>query len=316
MTAGADRFEVPREAAGERLDRFLADRYEVARHQVAGWLKEDRVEVDGEPAKASLRLSGGERVACRPRPIEQDPRMVPEPEPLALIHTAPGYAVVDKPAGLVMHPGAGRPRGTLAHRLLARFPETARVGGPGRPGIVHRLDRDTSGLVVVARTPAAYQKLTRAFAARRVDKRYLGIVYGDPGVATGRIDLAIGRHRSRRQEMAPRRGGRTAARVHLKASGWPLVGDPTYGEARWKGLQPPAAAVARAFPRQALHAWRLAFDDPDDGEPRCFEAPLPADMAELWRAATGLEPPELPPPGNARGPDEGPGRPSPPSRRS
>ncbi len=222
---------------------------------------------------------------------------------------------IDKPPGLAVHPGAGRRTGTLAHRLLARFPEIAGVGGPGRPGIVHRLDKDTSGVMVVARTATAYQRLARAFATRQVDKRYLAICHGTFS-APREVDAPIGRHPTRRQEMTVRAGGRPARsrlhplgaaagaslvevelltgrthqmRVHLKSIGHPLVGDPVYGEARWKAATAAARALLRDFPRPALHAWRLALTHPAEACRLELEAPVPEDMRALWRGLSGRE---------------------------
>jgi 23S rRNA pseudouridine1911/1915/1917 synthase len=188
------------------------------------------------------------------------------------------------------------------------------VGGPGRPGIVHRLDQGTSGVLAVARTPAAHVRLARAFAERKVEKRYLAIVYGEPSPPSGWIDAPLGRHAQRRKEMTVRQDGRpartgyrtlaTAAgisrveldlhtgrthqiRVHMKHLGNPLVGDPVYGEARWKGLPRTVQAPLRDFPHPALHAWRLAFAHPLDGRPLAFEAPVPADLRGLWQRVTG-----------------------------
>ncbi|MDP9122825.1 MAG: RluA family pseudouridine synthase, partial [Acidobacteriota bacterium] len=230
--------------------------------------------------------------------------------------------VLDKPAGLTVHPGAGRPAGTLAHLLLGRYPEMAGVGGPGRPGIVHRLDRGTSGILVAARTAAAYHPLTRAFAARQVGKRYLAVVYGELAPRAGSIEAPIGRHPERRKEMTVRRDGRPARtgyrtlaaargislveldlatgrthqiRVHLKSAGHPLVGDPVYGEARFHGLPRPVQAPLRDFPRPALHAWRLALSHPIDDRPLRFEAPVPGDLRALWEAVTETPWPPLPP---------------------
>jgi 23S rRNA pseudouridine1911/1915/1917 synthase len=231
--------------------------------------------------------------------------------------------VLDKPAGLTVHPGAGRPSGTLVHRLLARYPELAGVGGPGRPGIVHRLDRGTSGVLVVARNPRAYAALSGAFAARTIGKRYLAVVYGAPRPAAGEIRAPIGRHRERRKEMTVRPDGRPAwtgyrtlaapaasglalveldlgtgrthqIRVHLKSIGHPLVGDPVYGEARWRGLPRPSQAALASFPRPALHAWRIALPGPGPSR-RVFEAPVPADLRRLWEQAAGAPFPALPP---------------------
>jgi 23S rRNA pseudouridine1911/1915/1917 synthase len=312
---------VTAEEAGERLDRHVARRLDAPRNQVQGWIEAGRVRVDGAPRRPSHALRAGERVECEPPPPAVEDRVAPEPGELAVLHEDPWLAVIDKPAGLVVHPGAGVAAGTLAHRLLHRYPEMAGVGGPGRPGIVHRLDRDTSGVMVAARTAEAYRSLTRAFAARKVDKRYLAVVYGTPPAA-GTVDSPIGRHPARRREMAVRRrGGRPAEtrfrtlasaepvslveldlrtgrthqiRVHLKTLGHPLVGDPVYGERRWKGVHGPARRPLEVFPRPALHAWRLAFPHPADGARSAHEAPVPADLARLWREIAGGELPALP----------------------
>ncbi len=309
-----ERWRCPAEGAGERLDRHVAERLGVARNRAQQWIRAGRVTVGGAAAKASHRLEAGEEIVCDPLPLSQEGEIEPAPGPLAVLYEDAAIVVLDKPAGLVVHPGAGRDAGTLAHRLLARYPETGAVGGPGRPGIVHRLDRDTTGVLVVARTPEAYAALSAAFAERRVEKGYLAVVYGEPRPREGVLDAPIGRHPRRRKEMAVVPGGRPARtgyrtlaagggiallaldlgtgrthqiRVHLKDAGWPLVGDPVYGEARWKGLPRDRQAPLRAFPRPALHAWRLAFAHPATGERVAFEAPVPEDLARLWRSATG-----------------------------
>ncbi len=301
------------ETAGERLDRHVAARLDVPRNQVQRWIAGGLVRVNGGGAKPSALVAAGDRVECSP-PAPKEERIVPEPGALTVLHEDAELVVIDKPPGLAVHPGAGRATGTLAHHLLDRYPEMAGVGGPGRPGIVHRLDQGTSGALVVARTPAAYARLSRAFAAREVEKKYLGIAYGSPAPPAGTITAPIGRHPQRRQEMAVRAGGRPARtgyrtlaaragisllemdlatgrthqiRVHLKSIGHPLVGDPLYGEARWKGLPRPVQAALRDFPRPALHAWRLAFRHPATGEPLACEAPVPEDLRNLWEEVTG-----------------------------
>jgi 23S rRNA pseudouridine1911/1915/1917 synthase len=300
-------------AAGERLDRAVAARLDLPRNQVQRWIRDGCVQVNGRAPKPSALLAAGDVVTCQP-PERRDDRVQAEEGDLAVLYEDDALAVLDKPAGLTVHPGAGRSTGTLAHHLLARYPEMAGVGGPGRPGIVHRLDQGTSGVLVVARTPAAHVRLARAFAERRVEKRYLAIVYGTPEPAAGLIDAPLGRHAVRRKEMAVRHDGRPARtgyrvlaaasgislveldlhtgrthqiRVHLKHLGHPLVGDPTYGEARWKGLPRPVHPPLRDFPRPALHAWRLAFQHPVDGRPLAFEASVPRDLAALWGTVTG-----------------------------
>ena len=329
-------------AGGERLDRHVAAACQLPRNQVQQWIRAGRVRLNGRPAKAAELVAPGDLVECDPPPPTVE-TLVPEPGDLAVIHEDAAMVVLDKPAGLTVHPGAGRATGTLVHLLLARYPEMAGVGGPGRPGIVHRLDRGTSGVMAVARTATSYQRLSRAFAGRAVVKRYLGIVYGRPAAGAGVVDAPIGRHRERRKEMTVRPDGRPAQtgyrvlasrsgisllqldlatgrthqiRVHLKSLGHPLVGDPVYGEARWRGLPRQAQAPLRDFPRPALHAWRLALPAParaesgaggaeagggDGGDAAAgpvawqrFEAPVPADLRRLWQEAAGEPFPPLP----------------------
>lgn len=308
------------EGTGERLDRHVATRLGVARNQVQRWIEEGLVTVNGLKAKPSAALAAGDRVECNP-PEPREERVVPERGDLRVLYEDGDLVVLDKPAGLTVHPGAGRSTGTLAHHLLDRYPEMAGVGGPGRPGIVHRLDQGTSGVLAVARRAESYARLARAFASREVGKRYLAIAYGVPSPVSGTIEAPIGRHPQKRMEMAVRPGGRPSRtgyrtvsaqsgislleldlatgrthqiRVHLKHIGHPLVGDPVYGEARWKGLPRPVQAPLRDFPRPALHAWRLAFKHPGTGEPLSFEAPVPEDFRELWRTVTGQPFPPLP----------------------
>lgn len=313
-------WEVSPDHIGERLDRHVAARLDVPRNQVQGWIRDGHVLVNGREAKASTPLAAGDRVECRP-PGPKEERVLPEEGDLRILFEDTDIAVLDKPPGLTVHPGAGRTSGTLAHFLLARYPEMAGVGGAGRPGIVHRLDLGTSGVIVVARTAPAYLRLSRAFARREVEKRYLAIVYGTPHPAAGTIEEPIGRHPQRRKEMAVVPGGRPARtgyrtvaaragislleldlgtgrthqiRVHLKHLGHPLVGDLVYGEARWRGLPRPVQAPLRDFPRPALHAWRLRFPHPTTGKTVESEAPVPEDLRELWERVTGEE---LPPAG-------------------
>jgi len=310
-----ERLRVPPEAAGERLDRFLSRQLDVPRNQLQRWIDDGRVRIDGAAAKPAHRLLAGAEVAWEAPPPPTDDRLAPEAGDLAVLYEDDALIAIDKPAGLTVHPGAGRSTGTLVHRLIARYPEIAGVGGPGRPGIVHRLDRGTSGVMVVARTPSAYQHLSRAFAARQIEKRYLAICHGVMRVPR-EIEAAIGRHPTRRQEMTVRAGGRPArsrirplattpaaslvevelltgrthqVRVHLKSVNHPLVGDPVYGEARWKAATGSARAALRDFPRPALHAWRLAFTHPTDGRRVELESPPPDDLRELWRALAGQD---------------------------
>ncbi len=288
---------------GNRLDRHVAAVCRLPRNQVQQWIRGGRVLLNGRPAKPAEVVAAGDRIECEPpEPVPET--LVPEPGELSVLYEDADLVVLDKPAGLTVHPGAGRSTGTLVHLLLARYPEMAGVGGPGRPGIVHRLDKGTSGVMVVTRNSAAYHRLSRAFAGRTVTKRYLAIVYGRPAADAGVVDAPIGRHRERRKEMTVRADGRPARtgyrvlaahsgislleldlatgrthqiRVHLKSIGHPLVGDPVYGEARWHALPRPAQAAPRDFARPALHAWRLALPGPSP----------PAREGEAEGAATG-----------------------------
>lgn len=306
-------FTVPEDKQGERLDRVLSGHLSLPRNQIQKWLAAGHILVDGERAKPSHKLNGGESVSVSPPPVT-DGRVAPEAGELALLYEDQDLIVIDKPAGLTVHPGAGRHGGTLVNRLVERFPEIRGVGGSGRPGIVHRLDKDTTGVLVVARSHLAYQELSQAFAEHRIGKRYLAIVYGRPRNAEGRVDLPIGRHPRKRKEMTVRPGGRRATsrfrvhasasgmsllevvietgrthqiRVHLKAIGHPLVGDPVYGENRFKTLRGPSRDAARRFSRPALHAWNLELEHPRSGERMTFRAAPPADLRALWESAAG-----------------------------
>ena len=303
--------EITPRGVGQRVDRYLALRLGVPRNQIQQWIREEHLWVDGRTVKPSYALELGDRVTWEPpiRSVAHD--LAPEEGELAILFEDDHLVVLDKPAGLAVHPGAGRPTGTLIHRLLARYPEMAETGGPNRPGIVHRLDKDTTGVMVVARTADAYLRLSEAFAERRVEKRYLAIVYGSFRRSTGEIDRPIGRHPNRRKEMAVRPDGRPAhtsyrvtgeangislltieigtgrthqIRVHLKAAGHPLVGDPVYGEARWKGYKGDLQRWLKGFGRPALHASSLSFDHPDSGDRHKFTAPPPSDLIDLWKA--------------------------------
>ena len=305
----AGRLRVPAEWEGERLDRALSTHLGLPRNQIQSWIRDGRVRVAGAPArKTGEPLRAGVDLDWEAPPAI-DARIAPEPGEIAVLFEDEHLIALDKPAGLVVHPGAGRSSGTLVHRLLARYPELAGVGGPGRPGIVHRLDGGTSGAMLVARTPETYQRLVRLFAGRGVDKRYLGVVLGVPRAPSGTVDEPIGRHPSRRQRMAVVASGKPALtawrrlavgrglallefvlhtgrthqiRVHARHLGHPLVGDEVYG--RIARAAPPGVA---GFPRPALHARRLALTHPISGEALVVEAPVPDDLRALWRAATG-----------------------------
>jgi 23S rRNA pseudouridine1911/1915/1917 synthase len=295
-------FEVPGSLAGERVDRAVALLTGWSRAEVQALVEEGSVLVDGRPVAKSRRLVAGEEIALTAAPPVQAPPR-PEPVDFGVVHEDADVAVLSKPAGLVVHPGAGHATGTLAGGLLARYPEIAAVGDPLRPGIVHRLDRDTSGLMVVARSPAAYTALVAALGRRELERRYLALVWGHLEARRGSIDAPIGRSTRRPTRMAVREAGREARtgyevleeydppvvslldcrletgrthqiRVHLTAIGHPVVGDAAYGGDR------PQLRPGRPF----LHACHLAFTHPVTGEWLAFDDPLPGDLEELLSA--------------------------------
>jgi 23S rRNA pseudouridine1911/1915/1917 synthase len=305
--------EVPPEATGLRLDRFLADRLpEFSRAFLQRCIGDGRVLVDGHAVtKSGASLRGATSVVVD-LPSPPPEALEPESIPIDLAFEDEHLAVVLKPAGLVVHPGHGRRTGTLVHALLGRGIALAPAGGRDRPGIVHRLDRETSGLLVVAKTDAAHRALTTAFAERRVRKTYAALVWGRPDPAEGTIDRAIGRSRTDPTKMSvrvPRSRAREATtiyrtaeslpgftllridlvtgrthqiRVHFASIGHPVVGDTRYGGNPWKSLRSPASRAALgAFHRLALHAAHLELRHPVTDEPLAFDAPMPADFSHL-----------------------------------
>jgi 23S rRNA pseudouridine1911/1915/1917 synthase len=315
---------VPEEGEGSRLDRFLAGTLpEVSRQRIQSLLRAGRILLDGQRAKPSTRLSPGQRIQL-PSDLGPEPTPLrPEPVPLQILYEDEDLLVVHKPAGLVVHPGAGVRHGTLVHGLLHHLPGWPGVGGKDRPGIVHRLDRGTSGLLVVAKSPRAYASLTRQIRQREVQRRYVALAWGQVRPPAGRIELPIGRdprHRHRMAAGVP--GGREAVteyeclaafdtltllrlslrtgrthqiRVHLAARGHPVFGDATYGggKAYLRRLapadRPRHLRWLRSLGRPALHAYHLGFRHPADGQWLVFEAPVPRDMEEILEelAATG-----------------------------
>jgi 23S rRNA pseudouridine1911/1915/1917 synthase len=298
--AEGDTLVVPPVLVGERVDRAVALLLDVTRGRAQELVADGAVLVDGRPVPRSHRLAAGEAVWLPE--VSPVTRALPAPEPmdLAVRHEDADVVVVAKPVGLVVHPAGGHVSGTLVNGLLHRYPEIAAVGDPARPGIVHRLDRDTSGLLVAARTPLAYERLVAALGAREVERRYFALVRGRPANPRGRIDAPIGRSPRHRERMAVVVGGRPARtsyelleerdgwallacgletgrthqiRVHLQAIGHPVAGDPVYGV-------PGPAGLARQF----LHAHRLSFAHPRTGEPVVVEEPLPEDLQRVWDA--------------------------------
>ncbi|MDE3094609.1 MAG: RluA family pseudouridine synthase [Chloroflexota bacterium] len=291
--------ELVADARGERLDVFVARRLPHLTRSRARRLTDDgRVRVDGRPAKGSLRLEAGQRVVVEvPAPSPATAR--PEDIALDVIYEDDDLLVVNKPAGMTVHPAPGHPAATLVNAVLAHCDDLSGIGGVLRPGIVHRLDRDTSGLILVAKDDAAHHALALQLKERRVEKTYLALVEGTPRPAEGVIDAPVARDPRNRQRMAVVEGGREAVtayrvverlrgvslvearpktgrthqiRVHLAAIGHPVVGDRVYGHA--------SPLVARQF----LHAWRIAFTHPRTGARMELEAPLAEDL----RAALAL----------------------------
>jgi 23S rRNA pseudouridine1911/1915/1917 synthase len=291
--------------SGKRLDAFLHEALpEYSRSRLQSWIKADRVLVDGQPTRASYVLRGGESIAVTP--AELPPlRAEPEELPLKILYEDDGVVVVDKPAGMVVHAGAGHSRGTLVNALLHRFGALSSVNGDLRPGIVHRLDRDTSGALVVARTDRTHQALAAQFHERQVEKIYLALVHGRMPQVPGRIAAPIARDPARRTRMTARlASGRPALseyrvleqfqkfsylevristgrthqiRVHLASIGHPIVGDRVYGA-------PAAIPGLPALGRFFLHAHRLRFRSPTSGEWISVESPLAPELAAFLEA--------------------------------
>ena len=298
---------------GARLDVWLTRAApDLSRARVQALIAESHVLVDDQPARASRRLRGGESVSLTiPVPIAAAP--APEDIPLRVVYEDKHLLVIDKPAGLVVHPGAGQAQGTLVNALLHLVKDLSGVGGVLRPGIVHRLDRGTSGLLVVAKDDEAHRALVRQFAGRTVEKEYLAIVHGVPRARSGTIDLPLGRDPVHRQKMSVRapRGraarsdytvaealdgaalvrvrihtGRThQIRVHLAALGHPVAGDAAYGGTRAPSARrPEAKAALLGLSRPALHAARLSFTHPETGVRLTFESALPEDLVHALDA--------------------------------
>jgi 23S rRNA pseudouridine1911/1915/1917 synthase len=289
-----------------RLDQALARALpQYSRARLQSWIEAGAVQVEGRPPRARDKVCGGERVRIHAR-LEPAGQVTPEALPVQVVFRDRALLVIDKPPGLVVHPGAGNARHTLQNALLALDPKLALVP---RAGLVHRLDKDTSGLLLVARTPEVHTALVAALARREIERCYLAVC---TGVMTGggTVDEPIGRHRTARTRMAVRSDGRSAVthfrvvtrfrahtlvraqletgrthqiRVHLAHIGFPLVGDPLYGGRRRlpAGVSPALAAELSGFGRQALHAAQLKLLHPGTGREVQWEAPLPTDMQRL-----------------------------------
>jgi 23S rRNA pseudouridine1911/1915/1917 synthase len=306
-------FSVASNEAGLRLDALVADRLtQCSRSYAARLIRQGHVRIDGTIHKPSYKVKIAERIDCRlppPEPLD----LVAEPLPLDVLFEDRHLIVLNKPAGLVVHPAAGHARGTLVNGLLYHCPDLEGIGGQKRPGIVHRLDKDTSGALVVAKTDQAHHGLSRQFKARQIRKHYLALVHGLPADDGGRIDLPIGRHPKERKKMSTActsgrealtvwrvkarfaetalleidlKTGRThQIRVHCTAMGHPVVGDGVYGRRRsllrLAKENAPLYAILKTAKRQMLHALHLGFVHPVTAEMLCFEASLPTDMQTI-----------------------------------
>ncbi|MCB1622227.1 MAG: 23S rRNA pseudouridine(1911/1915/1917) synthase RluD [Thiothrix sp.] len=300
---------VPQEMAQQRLDQVVASLYpQYSRSQLQKWIRAGKVLVDDKVLKPKERLIGGERLAVFPQ-AEVRTDSVPEPMLLDIVHEDDDLLVINKPAGLVVHPAAGNWSGTLVNALLHHDPQLETLP---RAGIVHRLDKDTTGLLVVARTLEAHQELVRQLARRTVSREYLALVIR-PVVAGGTIEAPVGRHHVDRKRMAVTEAGKPAIthyrieerfrhhtllrvaletgrthqiRVHMSHRQMPIVGDPVYGGRSRvpAGISEALRETLRAFPRQALHATALGLVHPATGEEVWWERELPQDMENLLLA--------------------------------
>src|SRR5579863_712851 len=315
---------VDRENAGQRLDQFLASRLDVSRARVQELIAEEKILVNDSPAKASLKLRGGEPITILGPAARPPLRAIAEEIPLDILYEDDDLAIINKPAGMMVHAGAGptedeRNRGTLVNALLHHFAQLSGVGGELRPGVVHRLDKETSGLIVVAKNDEAHRKLAAQFSARKVKKTYLALVQGWPKKDSGTISAAIRRDPVRRIRMTTKiAGGREAVshyqvmrriaspygkfalikvkidtgrthqiRVHMASIGHPVVGDTLYGAAPelrpLQRAQHPGAKVI-TLPRNFLHAAELELSHPRSGKLIALTSPLPSELEEFLAA--------------------------------
>ena len=312
MSTEKETLEIPANLAGMRLDKALAEMFpRYSRSRLKDWLLQGAITVDSGLGRPKDAVAGGERVTLvAPDAVEVEAR--PEPMSLAVAFEDEHLLVIDKPAGLVVHPGAGNPDGTLLNGLLHHAPALEAVP---RAGIVHRIDKDTTGLLLVAKTLEAHTQLVRMLEQRLISRRYQAVCYGEL-TGGGSIDAPLGRHPVDRKRMTVREGGKPAVthytvrerftgfthvdvaletgrthqiRVHFAHRQQPLVGDPVYGRrlAVPKGASPALAEQLRRFRRQALHAARLAFEHPISGHSIDCAADLPADLEALLHALRG-----------------------------
>lgn len=305
---------------GSRLDVFLAARLPLSRSRIAALIEAGMVLLNGETPRKRAIPAPGDVIRVRVPPPESSP-LTPEPIPLDIVYQDADLAVIDKPAGLVVHPAPGHRSGTMVNALLHELDDLSGIGGVLRPGIVHRLDRDTSGLIIVAKNDTAHQRLAEALRRRRIIRRYLAAAWGHLPEDQVSVDAPIGRSSNDRKRMAVTEGGRRAVthfrrlerwraadllqaqletgrthqiRVHLAHLGHPVVGDSVYGAARERGISGAARgwaqALARRVPRQFLHAAELRFLHPRTGEEMRFRSDLPEDLRAAAEWARGANP--------------------------
>jgi 23S rRNA pseudouridine1911/1915/1917 synthase len=320
VVADTRRFAVDEAGDGERLDAHVARCLpELSRTRVAQLVADGRVRLNGQPPRKSERLAEGDILEVElPPPVPST--VEPEPIPLTVVYEDGDLLVVDKPAGLVVHPAPGHPSGTLVNALLHHVDDLSGIGGVKRPGIVHRLDKDTSGLMIVAKHDRAHRRLSSALKHRHVHRSYLTACWGHLEEDRISVEAPVGRSSRDRKRMAVVEGGRRALthferlerweaadlvrarletgrthqiRVHLAHLGHPVVGDEVYGAGGARGISGTgrswAKALERRVPRQFLHAYRLEFEHPRTGEPVELESPLPPDLAAAAEWARGGE---------------------------
>jgi 23S rRNA pseudouridine1911/1915/1917 synthase len=291
------------EETGERLDRYLAEELpDLSRSRIQQLIEQGKVQLNDQVCTSKkINVKVGDRI-CLEIPEVQPLELLPQDIPLDILYEDDQLLILNKPAGLVVHPAPGHPDGTLVNAVLAHCPNLPGIGGIQRPGIVHRLDKDTTGAIAIAKTDIAYQQLQAQLQAKTARREYLGVVYGVPKTASGTVDLPVGRHPQDRKKMAivpVEQGGRTAIthwqiqerlgnytlihfqletgrthqiRVHSAKMGHPIVGDPVYGSGRSVGVN---------LPGQALHAWRLKLQHPLSGDEIAVTAPPPQTLITL-----------------------------------
>lgn len=303
MDAGK-RLSISADRSGVRLDLFVCQSCEgLSRSQVQKLIDDGHVSINGEPGKPSRKVKTGDVISVHVPPPEPCPELVPEEVPLAILYEDADILVVNKPAGVTVYPAPGHPRHTLMNAILAHCPEISGIESSVRPGVVHRLDKDTSGAMVVAKNKAAQLNLVAQFKGRRMLKKYLVLVQGSPSPGQGAIDAPIGRHLKDRKRMAVVEGGRPSRtlykvarrfnayslmeatletgrthqiRVHFSHKRWPVVGDAVYGvRVPW-------------LDRQFVHAWTLGFKLPGSGMYVECKAELPADLKQALEAVSRL----------------------------